>query len=86
MSQDAGKPAGQAQVAPYAGLYYYVINNNKPPFDNPDVRKASSMSINREVIGPQILGTVVFYMVLIVVLNLIVDILYAWLDPRVRSR
>ena len=33
-----------------------------------------------------VLGTVVFYMVLIVLLNLIVDIIYAWLDPRVRVR
>ncbi len=33
-----------------------------------------------------VLGTVIFYMVLIVVLNLIVDILYAWLDPRVRTQ
>lgn len=32
-----------------------------------------------------VLGTVVFYMVLIIVLNLIVDIIYAWLDPRVRN-
>lgn len=32
-----------------------------------------------------VLGTVVFYMVLIIVLNLIVDIIYAWLDPRVRQ-
>jgi len=48
---------GQAHVSPFAGLYYYVVNNKKPPFDNPDVRKALSMSINREVIGPQILGT-----------------------------
>jgi oligopeptide transport system substrate-binding protein len=48
---------GQAQVAPFAGLYYYVVNHNKPPFDNADVRKALSMAINREVIGPQILGT-----------------------------
>lgn len=48
---------GQARVAPFAGLYYYVMNHNKPPFDNADVRKALSMSINREVIGPQILGT-----------------------------
>lgn len=48
---------GEARVAPFAGLYYYVVNNTKPPFDNPDVRKALSMSINREVIGPQILGT-----------------------------
>lgn len=33
-----------------------------------------------------VLGTVIFYMLLILVLNLIVDILYAWLDPRVRNR
>ncbi len=31
-----------------------------------------------------VLGTVIFYMVLIIILNLIVDVLYAWLDPRVR--
>ncbi len=48
---------GQAQVAPYAGLYYYVMNSTKPPLDNIDVRKALSMSVNREVIGPQVLGT-----------------------------
>jgi oligopeptide transport system permease protein len=33
-----------------------------------------------------VLGTVIFYMVLIVVLNLLVDIAYAWLDPKVRMR
>ena len=33
-----------------------------------------------------VLGTVAFYMLLIVALNLIVDIVYAWLDPRVRGR
>jgi len=33
-----------------------------------------------------VLGTVIFYMVLILALNLIVDILYAWLDPRVRNQ
>lgn len=33
-----------------------------------------------------VLGTVIFYMVLIVVLNLIVDLAYAWLDPRVSTR
>lgn len=33
-----------------------------------------------------VLGTVVFYMLLIIVLNLIVDIIYAWLDPRVRAQ
>lgn len=48
---------GQAQVAPFAGLYYYVMNNAQPPLDNANVRKALSMAINREVIGPQVLGT-----------------------------
>lgn len=33
-----------------------------------------------------VLGTVVFYMILIVVLNLLVDLAYAWLDPKVRTR
>lgn len=33
-----------------------------------------------------VLGTVIFYMVLIITLNLIVDIIYAWLDPRVRTQ
>ncbi|PID63689.1 MAG: oligopeptide transporter permease [Gammaproteobacteria bacterium] len=33
-----------------------------------------------------VLGTVVFYMLLIIVLNLIIDLLYAWLDPRVRHQ
>jgi len=48
---------GQAQAVPFAGLYYYVMNNQKPPLNDPDVRKALSMSVYREVIGPQILGT-----------------------------
>ena len=33
-----------------------------------------------------VLGVVVFYAALIVVLNLVVDILYAVIDPRVRYR
>ena len=33
-----------------------------------------------------VLGTVIFYMVLIIFLNLLVDIAYAFLDPKVRTR
>lgn len=33
-----------------------------------------------------VLGTVVLYMVVILVLNLLVDLAYAWLDPKVRYR
>jgi len=48
---------GQARVAPFAGLYYYAFNTNEPPFNNANIRKAFSMAVNREVIGPQVLGT-----------------------------
>ncbi len=48
---------GEARVSPFLGLYYYVFNHNKPPFDDKRVRQALSMAVNREVIGPQILGT-----------------------------
>jgi oligopeptide transport system substrate-binding protein len=48
---------GQAHAAPFAGLYYYVVNATKPPFSDKRVRQALSMAVNREVIGPQILGT-----------------------------
>ena len=48
---------GQAHAAAFAGLYYYVVNSAKPPFSDRRVRQALSMAINREVIGPQILGT-----------------------------
>ncbi len=48
---------GQLRVTPFAGLYYYVVNQTKPPFDDPKVRQALAMGINREVIGPQVLGT-----------------------------
>ncbi|NDV86503.1 peptide ABC transporter substrate-binding protein [Aurantimonas aggregata] len=48
---------GEAHVAPFAGLYYYVLNSSKPPFDDAKVRQALSMAVYREVIGPDILGT-----------------------------
>lgn len=33
-----------------------------------------------------VLGTTIFYVILILILNLIVDLIYAWLDPKVRYR
>ncbi len=48
---------GHAQVAPFMGLYYYTLNNNHPALKDQSVRQALSMAINREVIGPQVLGT-----------------------------
>lgn len=40
--------AGLLKVSPYLGIYYYVFNTKKAPFDDPRVRKAFALSINRE--------------------------------------
>ena len=34
----------------WIGTYYYLINSNRKPLDNPNVRKALSMAINRQAI------------------------------------
>ena len=48
---------GEGRFAPFQGIHYYVINQEKAPFDNVNVRKALSISINREIIGPDIWGS-----------------------------
>ncbi len=48
---------GEAHVAPFLGVYYYVLNQTMPELQDPNVREALSMAINREIIGPDILGT-----------------------------
>ena len=48
---------GQAHVTPFLGIYYYVLNQSKPPLDNVNIRKALSISVLRDVIGPDVLGT-----------------------------
>lgn len=41
---------GVFQVAPTLGVYYYVFNTEQAPFDNPKVRQALSLAINREAL------------------------------------
>ena len=36
--------------------YFYEINTKKPPFDNPNVRKALSMAVDRNIITDKVLG------------------------------
>lgn len=48
---------GQAHVKPFLGVYYYVMNQSKPPLSDKTIREALSLAINREVIGPDVLGT-----------------------------
>jgi peptide/nickel transport system permease protein len=45
-------------------------------------RLAAEAIFNLDI--PVIMGTVLFSALLIVVVNLLVDLLYAWLDPRIR--
>jgi oligopeptide transport system substrate-binding protein len=48
---------GEAHVSPILAVYYYVLNEQKPPLDDVEIRKALSMAIERDVIGRDILGT-----------------------------
>lgn len=48
---------GQAHVKPFLGVYYYVMNQTKPPLSDKNIREALSLAVNREVIGPDVLGT-----------------------------
>ncbi len=54
------KLGSQVSIAPYLGTFYLSVNTSKAPFDNPKVRMALSMSIDREFIAEQVwAGTMV---------------------------
>lgn len=40
--------AGVLKINPFLGTYFFCFNTTKPPLDNPKVRKALSLAINRE--------------------------------------
>ncbi len=48
---------GQAHVEPFLGIYYYVMNQETEPLNDIRIREALSISVLRDVIGPEILGT-----------------------------
>jgi len=44
----------QVHITPYLGTYYYALNMKREPLDNPDVRQALAMVIDREFLGEEI--------------------------------
>src|SRR5690606_10537120 len=48
------------QIAPYLGSYYYLINTKRKPFDDPRVRKALAMAVDRELLVETVMEGVVF--------------------------
>jgi len=45
------KPQGSFIKSEQSGINYILVNNAKPPFNNPDARKAMSMAIDRDAIN-----------------------------------
>jgi oligopeptide transport system substrate-binding protein len=45
----------QVRIVTNYGLYYYLFNTKKPPFDNVNVRKALSIAVDKDAIATQIL-------------------------------
>jgi oligopeptide transport system substrate-binding protein len=42
-----------SEIVPFLGLSYYAINLDRPPFDDPAIRRALSMAIDRTRLDPQ---------------------------------
>jgi oligopeptide transport system substrate-binding protein len=41
-------------MGPYLGIYYYAIRTDKPPFNNPKLRRALSLAVDREYLAEKI--------------------------------
>ncbi|MBO8128627.1 MAG: peptide ABC transporter substrate-binding protein [Peptococcaceae bacterium] len=51
---DRLRAEGKLQTKPYLGVYYYIFNTEQEPFDDPKVRKALALAIDRKTIVEKI--------------------------------
>lgn len=47
---------GELHIDPYFGLYFYGFNLTQPPFDNPDLRKALTLAVDRDTLLNKVRG------------------------------
>lgn len=57
LPQIEAKYPTQLHIAPYRGSYYFAFNTRKPPFDDPRVRKALSLAVEREWVARKLIAT-----------------------------
>lgn len=46
----------ELRISPYLCTYYYEFNTVKPPFDNPKVRRALALALDRDTIADKVIG------------------------------
>jgi oligopeptide transport system substrate-binding protein len=51
---------GQFHNAPYLGSYYYAVKTDKAPFDNPKLRRALALMIDREQLAEKVWSRTMF--------------------------
>ena len=46
----------QLDVSPQLATYYYEFNTTRPPFNDPRVRRALNMALDKDIIAEKVLG------------------------------
>lgn len=50
----------ELKIVPYLGTYYYAFNTRKKPYDNPKLRRALSLAVDRDYLAGKIWGGTMF--------------------------